>query len=441
LVSQQGTNVITTGLNTVPTGAIINGGAVASPGTIQVGSVTLNPPGNPLNWSVAGPIFSNTSSINCTNAAPCPMMGMNQNIKTAYVSNWDLSYQHAFTHTLSLDVAYVGNAGAKLWGLIDINQPTVGSGWTTGATSPSTTLEQAARPYVAQFPYLSNINFLGNYYHSSYNGLQLTLTQQASHGVSFTAGYTYSHGIDDVSNDWNTNVPTNSYNPSLERGNSGFDIRHRFTLTTTYAIPGRKSPAQLLEGWHINAMVNLQSALPWTVLDTSNDFSGTGEYVDRWNFYGNPSDFSGRGAVPIPYFAGSSNAACAAKALAIGAMVSLNNTGCYVVGNSILIPPAPGTLGTMGRNILRGNGLHVLDMSVAKNWKFTERFGAQFRFEVFNVFNITQYGNPQFNGGADNIPGAGSFGAASQTPDVQANNPVVGAGGDRAIQLALKLTF
>ena len=81
LVSQQGTNAVTTGINTVPTGATINGGAVASPGNIQVGSVTLNPPGNPLNWSIAGPIFPNTSTINCTNAAPCPIMGVNQNLK------------------------------------------------------------------------------------------------------------------------------------------------------------------------------------------------------------------------------------------------------------------------------------------------------------------------------------------------------------------------
>jgi hypothetical protein len=202
----------------------------------------------------------------------------------------------------------------------------------------------------------------------------------------------------------------------------------------------------MLEGWHLNAMVNIQSALPWSVQDTTNDLSGTGEFIDRWNFYGNPSDFSGRGAVPVPWFAGSSNAACFAQAAAIGATASLNHYGCYVVGNSMLLAPAPGTLGTMGRNILRGNGLHVLDMSAAKNWKFTERLGAQFRFEVFNLLNMTQYANPQFNGAGGNNPNSpgtspGNFGSSPSTPDVSANNPVIGNGSSRAIQLALKLMF
>ncbi|MBZ5659639.1 MAG: TonB-dependent receptor [Acidobacteriia bacterium] len=468
LVSQQGTNAVTTGLNTVPTGANISvttGGVttvIPSPGNIAVGSVTLNPPGNPLNWSIAGPIFPNTSAISCTNAAPCPLMGADQNLKSAYVSNWNLSIQHAFTHTLSLDMAFVGNKGTKLLGLIDLNQPAIGGGWTPAAIAAfkvSTTAEQAARPFVGKFPYLSNINYLGNYYNSNYNGLQLTLTQQTSRGLSFMAGYTYSHGIDDVSNDWNTNVPTDSNNPGLERGSSFFDIRHRFTFTSTYAIPGRQSPAQLLEGWVVNAMVNIQSALPWSVIDSANDLSGTGELVDRWNFYGNPSDFSNRGASPIPFFQPGTppptdplgptdpayainNAACAGKAAAIGATASLTHFGCYAVGSSFLIAPAPGTLGTMGRNLLRGNGLHLLDMSLAKNWKFRERFGAQFRFEVFNLLNQTQYANPQFNGAGGNSPSAtSSFGASFATPDVSNNNPVIGNGGSRAIQLGLKLSF
>jgi hypothetical protein len=81
-------------------------------------------------------------------------------------------------------------------------------------------------------------------------------------------------------------------------------------------------------------------------------------------------------------------------------------------------------------------------MSIAKNWKFRERFGAQFRFEVFNLLNTTQYANPQFNGAGNNSPAATtSFGAATATPDVSANNPVIGNGSSRAIQLALKLTF
>src|SRR5207247_10986173 len=67
-------------------------------------------------------------------------------------------------------------------------------------------------------------------------------------------------------------------------------------------IPGIKGFGQLLEGWKLNTIVNLQTAQPWLVADTSgNNFSGTLERVDRWNFFGNPQDFSGYGGSGIPY--------------------------------------------------------------------------------------------------------------------------------------------
>src|SRR5262249_19305205 len=62
------------------------------------------------------------------------------------------------------------------------------------------------------------------------------------------------------------------------------------------------------------------------------------------------------------------------------------------------VPPAIGSTGTMGRNLFRGNGLHTWDGSVIKDWKFKERVTGEFRAEVFNLLNQTQYGNPQFNG-------------------------------------------
>src|SRR5205085_9505062 len=83
-------------------------------------------------------------------------------------------------------------------------------------------------------------------------------------------------------------------------GDSVFDIRHRFTLSMTYALPGIKSPAQLLKGWSINSVVFLQSGTPWRIQDLSTDFGGIGEITEpsttntqgeQWNFYGNAKDF------------------------------------------------------------------------------------------------------------------------------------------------------
>ena len=97
-------------------------------------------------------------------------------------------------------------------------------------------------------------------------------------------------------------LPQNSQNPGAEYASSDFDIRHRLTLTTTYALPGKKGFGQLLDGWKINSIVQIQTPQPWLMNDSSYDFSGSGDNADRWNFYGNPSDFKS-GSSSFPYCA------------------------------------------------------------------------------------------------------------------------------------------
>ncbi len=102
-------------------------------------------------------------------------------------------------------------------------------------------------------------------------------------------------------------APLNNSFPDCNYGNSDYDIRHRFTFEVTYALPGMKSPGQLLQGWVINSIVTMQPGTPWAVQDTSNDFSGTGEvnkpnpWGEAWNFHGNPKDFNATPA-GIPFF-------------------------------------------------------------------------------------------------------------------------------------------
>jgi hypothetical protein len=77
-------------------------------------------------------------------------------------------------------------------------------------------------------------------------------------------------------------------------------------------------------------------------------------------------------------------------------------------------------------------------MSLTKQVRFTERFSGQFRFEVFNVFNSTEYATA-----ASGSPAAGNvnFGSSRQTPDVAVSNPAVGSGAARGFQMGLKLAF
>jgi hypothetical protein len=457
------------GLATIPTGAQI-AGTSTSGGTIATGVAFF--PGVNLDWN--GTVFPGGNVLNCDPAGggPCSIMGIDPNIKEPYVTNWTLNIQHSFTPNLVLEVAYVGNHGSRLVGIRDINQPTTGAGWDASAVAACVAAafqgcagatdagnEQAQRPYNAQFPYLAQIFQMSNNYRSNYNGLQTTLTSRNMHGLSMVAGYTYSHSLDQVGANWDfgagSGLPTDSTHTNREYASSDFDIRHRFTLSMTYLVPGKDGFGQLLKGWQLNSIISLYGSQPFGVMDAGTDVSGTGELIsDRWDFFGNPKDFKST-TTGIPYFPGSgdpanpSNTACGARALALDggtvglASYALASFGCYAAGNSVMIPPALGTFGTMGRNIFRDTGFRNVDFSVAKNFKWGERFGAQFRAEFFNIFNHPNFANPfgGQNGWAHNDPSTGSFGCSCATPDVAASNPVIGSGGSRAVQLGLKLTF
>ena len=437
------------GLPSIPTGAVISGTGTANPvtagGTITTGNLTIPP--TPPQWDSATPLYGNLSSteINCDpNASgPCAIMGVDRNITTPYVWNWTLNVQHAFAPNVTLEVAYVGNHGANLVGIRDINQETPG------------TDSQATRPFNAKFPYLSNIFQMGNFYRSNYNGLQATLTTRNYHGLSLVAGYTYSHALDDVSANWDFGagygLPQNSNNVAAEYANSDFDVRHRLTLSLTYAIPGKPGYGQMLEGWEINSIATLASPQYWGPIDLTTDISGLGGLPvsppqgtpQRWDFFGNPTDFKS-GPQPIPFFtAGSFPAACTSEAAAIGATSNLDTWGCYAKGNSVMIPPPQGQFGTMPRNLFPDSGFRNLDFSIAKNWHFGERLRAQFRAEFFNILNHPNFANPYGgqNGFGLNDPGGPNFGCGCATPDIAAANPAVGSGGPRSVQLGLKFTF
>ncbi|HEV8074600.1 MAG TPA: carboxypeptidase regulatory-like domain-containing protein [Candidatus Acidoferrum sp.] len=485
-LSQQNTNnTVTLGANVVPTGAVIQVGGVSTPGIGNIVASGITLPASELNWNGssvggAGIYPSNlVSQVACgdgltfgtvTDAGPCDIFAMDRNYKTPFVTTWTLGVQHAFSGKLSLDAAYVGNHGSRLTGIQDINQAALGS-------SPN---NQITRPFYSKFPYLEFINYYSNIYRSNYNGLQLAFTGRNYHGLDFVAGYTYSHAIDNQSYNWNQYLPKNSLDPQGEYGNSDFDIRHRFTLSATYTIPGKKGYAQMLEGWQLNGILTLQSGQPWQAIDESNDFSGTGELADRWDIFGSPANFKSRGQSSIPVCVGdptipNSPGSCSfttvsgtvalptaqGQALWAGCESHLTpatipslqaaiagGTGCYASlnGRTFLLPPAFGTFGNSGRNIFRDAGFHNLDFSVSKSWKFGEKLTTQFRAEMFNITNHPNFANP-FGGatgqgvGATADPSVGPFGCGCATPDTASVNPVLGSGGARAIQFGLKFLF
>jgi carboxypeptidase family protein/TonB-dependent receptor-like protein len=425
---------------------------------------------------------------------PCDLMAVDPNLKLPYILNYNVSLQHQFGSNLSLQVAYVGNHGYRLLNFADINQAPLGAAYCmntprtsaqaagacagvpltgSGVGTANGTALQEARPYFTKFPYVGFINDVTNRAHSRYDSLQVTLTERASHGLSFTAGYTYAHGLDNGSLNRFGGLPQDSNNLASEYASSDLDARHRLSLTATYDIPGIKGFGQLLEGWELNAIVSYQSPLPWMAADgiypgpPGNNFGGTAENSDRWNISGPASSFPS-GLSSIPYCFGGNctvvgaygptttvetpaqTAGCNAGAAASGAAASGTYTfgggGCYASldGKAFLTPNALGQYGNMGRNIFRDSGFKNLDMSIFKNFKFRERYGIQARWEVFNVFNHPLAANPYGAGGfvnANNLLNAQPFGSALATPDFIAGNPLIGSGSQRVMQVGLKLTF
>jgi len=497
------------GLRTVPTGVNLYTNGNSTPttagGTINVGALTFtgNALGSPTapgtikyNWANNGPntpIYAaapacGDGSVTLANGykpQPCVVLGVDRNLRTPYISSWNLGIQRAITNNLSVDIGYVGNHATKLVGIRDLNQPQLVNGFSPGwgnpavpgtpaalclasapaydNCSPDGAAEQAARPFNSKFPYLNYIYWLSNNNFSNYNGLQVSLTQRRSHGLSFVLGYTFAHALGMSPDNWSFTSPINTNNVRALYGSSQFDIRQRFTYSLTYAIPGVKTPGQLLQGWSINSIVSIQSGLPWGINDTSTDFSGTGAINgastigEQWDFYGNPADFkttkslinTNGGQGGIPYFAGTSNPACLAKAQALGPLgvASLANLGCYALGSSVLIPPAFGSYGTTGPRIFRSMPFYNVDFSLTKAMKFKERLTAQFRAEFFNILNHPNISNPFGGPGGDNsytnptATAGASFGFRPETPDVTSSNTLLGSGGPRAIQLGLKLIF
>jgi hypothetical protein len=523
------------GLRTIPTGLpLFNNGsktALPPPGNISTASTAytgaaLAPitsawrgfdPTQPI--SAANPsLYASAAAPACGDGftkpagylkapPPCSIVGIDPNIRTPYVENWNLDIQRAITSNLSFDIGYVGNHGTKLLGKLDVNQAAPGAGWTPaaiatclasapayGSCAPDPNAEQASRAFTAPcaasivglgapngsggpfnpgnscFSYLKNIAIINNAYTSNYDGLQATLNARNYHGLSLTVGYTYSHALGEASDQGtsgNFPIPLNSYGNvhSQLYASSDFDIRHRGTFSLTYALPGRKGFGQVLEGWSVNSIVLLQSGSGWGLADLTSDFSGTSDAIgngagsqgEQWDFFGNPSDFTpvhgwtntnlsgGSFQGGLPYFSGTTNAACLAKATALGplAVASLTNLGCYAVGSSLLIPPAYGSYGTTPRNLWRDAGFRNWDLSVTKVFKFRERLSAQFRAEFFNVLNRPIFANPTGGpGGGAGDPSSGTgFGTQGATPDVLSSNPELGSGGPRSIQLGLKLIF
>jgi hypothetical protein len=460
---------ITPGMNTVPTAAaFVSNGVTVIPsntaGTINTANLpAFNPAslgvatiGNGANYATTG-FFGNVglpATLTCSDTIPCAFGGAATHLLMPEVLNWSFGIQHAITNTITLDANYVGTHGQHLFDSTDINQavPNAASVANSGAENKSRPFNNtcafcAGAP--GPYPWFSQIKELQTIARSNYNALQMILRKRAGHGLTLLATYTYSHALDVQSSDLNPVLPQDGRNLAADYGNSSFDLRHHFAVGPSYMLPGKSGYWQMLQGWQVTTTASVFSGRPNNPIDAADDISGTGEGQDRWNLVGKASDFSGWGtASSIPCFdanLGTTSAtwknACAAglptictAGLGAAQTAEVQKLGCYVIGNSALIPSAPGTFGTMGRYQVYSVGTWEWDMSIVKSWHIKERFNTQFRADIYNVTNSTFFAAPSVT-----LSSPSTFGQSASTPDT--SSPFVGTGGPRKIQLGLKILF
>jgi len=484
------------GLNLNPTAVpyIDANGVQQNPTGTIASFLQISTDGTQIQWlqpNQTPTIFPNVSNSGnlcylSTSSTQCSVFAVDRHLKTPYVMNWNFNVQQALTPSTLLQVAYVANHGVRLYSVTDINQVDPFSAIENDPNSCDH-CETFGRPLVTNcpvtvlgglgnggpcFPWLGSFSYLSNRSNSNYNSLQVTLTKRYSHGLYMLAGYTYGHAIDTATSNL-AGVPPDSNNYNLERGNGDYDIRHRFTLSLTYDLPSVKTKWQMLEGWQLTSIVNLQTGEPYTLYDGGNDVSLTGELNDRWNIAGPTTDIHWSPRAPLPYIdrhqfnvytdgSGIDHTAsgitptaqkCVDAALAAGGQAAadqlirnpafyniygFHNTsgGCYVSGNAVLTAPAPGLQGNMGRNIFTGPRFTNWDFSVSKIWKLNERIKMQLRGEVFNILN-----HANFAGLTTDLSSPDIVGTVVYTPDIGAANPVIGSGGSRHIQIAAKVLW
>jgi Carboxypeptidase regulatory-like domain/TonB-dependent Receptor Plug Domain len=387
-------------------------------------------------------------------SGPSPLgdfFGTDPNIRTPYTQNFNLNLQQQFGKAF-VQVGYVGAIGTKLFRFRDINQPGQAqiSAQDLSCTAPIN--NNPANCPIAGFDNDSNVNRpYSNYFYinqeessatSNYHALQTSLRINDWRGLTSAVNFVWSHSIDNASDSEdfvpNASQPNNSLAPNLERGNSNFDIRRRFTWNFGYELPKMGgSMTKVKNGWGLDGVLNLQDGQPFQLnYNFEGDYSGSGEGFDRPDVigpirYGNaPYDFLDLTSFQVPCTFGN-----------LSANTATGDSNCE-----------GGTrhFGDLGRDSLRGPAFKEVNLSLFKNTPMTERVTLQFRAEFFNVFNHPNFANPFLpnfitdpaSNGLNPLTGAGLGSLAlSATGDVGIGNPFLGGGGPRGTQFAVKIIF
>jgi hypothetical protein len=343
-----------------------------------------------------------------------PDAGLGESVYTAgseagagYSQQWNLAVQHAITNNLSVEFAYVGSHIVHV-GIPDsnLNQLTAAQ----LALGPPL-LVKVANPYYGELPPSSSIGtktvaaaqllkpyprFLNvaTYRHNSgqsnYNAGEIKVEQRLSHGLSVLFAYTHSRLIDDASSVFSTTVlssPNSSsliaadtFRPDMERDVSSGDMTNVTSFSGSYNLPAGAGHSfastglanTLLGGWQLNSIFLLQSGMPVTVTQATNNNSFAGFALQRPNLAGKPN------------------------------LPADERSPAHFINTAAFATAPQFTIGTASRNPARGPAYRNFDFALVKHTKLIRETNMEFRAEVFDVFNTPAFAQPN-----------GSFGSAA----------------------------
>jgi len=357
---------------------------------------------NNFQWQPNSNIYPGVATCVTGNVATDPNCGssifdvfsVNQNFRTPYFFQYNLNVQKSFGNGMAVwQVGYVGSEGRKLSVMLNINQ--------FGQLTP-------------QFPNYGGVNQLNSIGTSNYNALQSTLRLRAWHGLSSSIAYTWAHALDEITA-YRGALPFDSTNLKAEYGNGDFDTRHNFSATLTWDIPGSEhGPRWLTHGWAVNSLMTFHGGQPLDQFRAGVDIIGD-PFAGVSHSFVKTAAFTGVHWINPAAFCVNDATAGAGKGTCAGG-------GSGIFG------------GDLRRNQIYGPKFSDVDVSVFKNIPITERVRAQFRVELFNLFNHINLAS----GVGATSPGNG---AITDTIGDFNGAPGIGPGEAFNMQLGLKILF
>ncbi len=296
---------------------------------------------------------------------------VDENFRPPESWQWNITVSREILKNTVAEVSYIGNHGSRIWRRgVNVNDvsPEKRAAVVQAFINNDQT-SQAIANSNRRFPNLGPITMSESNGTSDYKALQVWVNRRFTKGLSWQVAYTWSHATSNVPLTSFTSATTDPFNFAIDQGDSDLDRRHMLVSNAIYALPTFKKwgslASNLLGNWQLNGIVTLLSGAP---LDVTTGISG--------NYFGLAASAPG-GFRPD---------------LVPGVPIYLHGPDKRIFLNPAAFTlPAPGTFGNLRRGFVRQPGLANVDFSVAKNWKVKEKYGIQFRAEMFNLFNHAEF--------------------------------------------------